>query len=141
MKLLVGIGLSEHDRGAVRFAGWLGSHSEVADPVRALHALNPAAVKVALTRTTLEQIETDVRDVARRAIDGSGVEHLEVILDGYPEVALNRLGTAAGVDAIVVGRHAKRGEDPLVRLGKVARRLLRSLDHPTIVVRPDFGCR
>ncbi|NJK31386.1 MAG: universal stress protein, partial [Deltaproteobacteria bacterium] len=43
------------------------------------------------------------------------------------------------LDALLVGRRARRDEDPIVRLGEVTRRVVRKLPAPVIVVPPDFG--
>ncbi|PRQ03459.1 Universal stress protein family protein [Enhygromyxa salina] len=86
-----------------------------------------------------QQVAKDVAEVMTRA--GLDVERVraELVEDDQVERGLSESAARLGVDALVVGRRAKRDEDPLVRLGEVTRRLLRRLPVPVVVVPPDFG--
>jgi nucleotide-binding universal stress UspA family protein len=54
------------------------------------------------------------------------------------EETLEAARTEHGAEGLVVGRQAPREGHHLLRLGKVARRLLRSLGGPLVVVPPDW---
>jgi nucleotide-binding universal stress UspA family protein len=47
-------------------------------------------------------------------------------------------GALAATTGIIVGRRAAESDSSIIRLGKVARRLLRRLDSPVFVVPPDL---
>jgi nucleotide-binding universal stress UspA family protein len=52
--------------------------------------------------------------------------------------ALTDAVAAESAGAVIVGRIAKRGSHPLVRLGRVARRLVRHLPAPLVIAPPDL---
>jgi nucleotide-binding universal stress UspA family protein len=91
----------------------------------------------------------EVRLAAREALDAllekskahGAIPELGLLDADTIEEGLTTEAASEKADAIVVGRRAKRGEAPIVRLGPVARRLLRTLPTTVVVSPPDIGER
>ena len=140
MRWLVGVDLRQRSGGAVAFARGLVRHGKghqavaahvIEDHARAvLSEYDPKAAEVLPERveSLLEPLSSDAtfRDVgsipATAAEDGLAVAARENECDGY-----------------ILGRRVPAQGRGLVRLGRVARRMLRTLELPTIVVPPDLG--
>jgi nucleotide-binding universal stress UspA family protein len=83
----------------------------------------------------------NVADVlGREGLSGDRVR-VELIEDDEIDRGLVSAATQLSLDALIVGRRARRDEEPIVRLGEVTRRVLRRLPTPVIVVPPDYGSR
>ncbi len=137
----VGVELTADHMGPLRFAAALASGT---DRVVGIHVMpDQERLHPLVSRdeaTALRQRITD--DVARLLVQhGIAREQVSarVVEDDYPALALVEQASQQGLDALVIGRRARRDEDPIVRLGEVARRILRKLPAPVIVVPPDFG--
>lgn len=84
-------------------------------------------------------------DGARRALErtvdelgvASSFSELHATLAASPEAGISAAVGTLGVDGAVIGRIADSDDATLWRLGKVARRLLRQLPAPIMVVPPD----
>lgn len=135
---IVGLDLGERSRGALVFAAWMRSAAspEGRPQLIGVHVLETwAARHLQVGRDEYVQV---VRRIAEARIAGVGAA-----LDGVEVVEAERAedglaGATLGAGALVIGRQALRGERPLVRLGRVARRLLRQLPAPVFVVPPDL---
>ncbi len=136
----VGVELSEDHLGALRFASRLAGGEgalvgiHVMPNAERLHPL-VSREQIAAIR---EQIHVDVELLFRRAGAEAEVE-VSLLEDDRPELALVELAGRRHFDALIIGRRARRDDDPLVRLGEISRRILRKLPTPVIVVPPDFG--
>jgi nucleotide-binding universal stress UspA family protein len=130
---ILGLDLGPRSHGALVFAAWLRSGG--AD-VRGLHVLEAwAGPFLAAT----EDPGVTVRAVVAERYAHLGIaplEQVEVMV--MPRAEDGLLGAAATAEGLVIGRAAPRGERPRVRLGSVARRVLRALPVPVIVVPPDL---
>lgn len=128
---IVGLDLNDRARGALVVAGWL---ARAADCVVGVHVLESwarphirpdaiSAVHELVLRATRELHITPPACVSVREADRAE--------DGLAAAAV---GTAG----IVIGRAAPSSRPALIRLGVVARQLLRKLPCPVIVAPPDL---
>ena len=138
MRFVVGMKFGPEDDGALSFAGWMRTQSEDSQFV--------AHHTVELQLRTLDpevaaELEAESRRVARRALRGVGLDDVEIAIaaEGAPESNLAGAPRRDSIDAIIVGRRARTEQRRLVRLGAVARRLLRLLPAPVIVAPPDLA--
>lgn len=135
---IVGLDLGERSHGALVFAAWMRSAAspEGRPQMIGVHVLETWAARH-LPAERDEYVRV-VREIAARRIAGVGAA-----LDGVEVIEAERAedglaGVAGHAQGLVIGRQAPREERPLVKLGRVARRLLRQLPAPTFVVPPDL---
>ncbi|MEZ4385565.1 MAG: universal stress protein [Nannocystaceae bacterium] len=136
---LVGLDLLPQNTGVLRLASWLRAGSPVGVNV-GVHV-----VETGLFRFVGERLAT-ILDAARATMDealrdaGSAelFESLEATAATTAEDGLVEAALRHGASALVIGRWSRRGERSLVKLGRVARRVLRSLPLPVIVTPPDL---
>ncbi|MCB9568701.1 MAG: universal stress protein [Myxococcales bacterium] len=136
---LVGLDLLPQNTGVLRVAAWLRSGSPVGEVI-GVHV-----VETGVFRFVGERIST-ILDAARATMDealldagATGSFHLlEAVAATSAERGLEDAALRHQATALVVGRWSRRGERSLVKLGRVARRLLRSLAAPVIVTPPDL---
>lgn len=140
MRWLVGLDLRPYSRGAIDYASWLRTHGEH-QRLTGLHVIERGRAPSsgifdgdALMSSARFQAERVLEEAGVRSdFDDIGVEFGDTA-EGHLQTAL--LGRDA--DGLIVGRRAATDKTPLVRLGRVARRLLRYLPVPTIVTPPDL---
>lgn len=142
MKWIVGLDLRHRSHGALQFARWL-SRLSPSERFAALHVLEPEHLRAALRTHHLDEVVAAARIEAQRVVrdeaQGARVEEVDVVhRDSDADVALADEARARGADALAVGRIARREERRIVRLGRVARRLLRTLPLPVVVAPPDL---
>ena len=140
MRWMVGIDIRNTSAGAVAVARSLarrsGTHELVAahvieDHARAALAAHDPEAAVALGRhveALLQPLSDDDAFADVGSIPASAAE------DGLEAGATER-----ECDGFIIGRHAPAQGAALVRLGRVARRMLRTLSRPVIVVPPDMA--
>lgn len=129
---VIGLDLLPESRGPLWVAAWLQAGSPPALCV-ASHVVEGGA-------------SADSVGAARACLDGwiadAGAEGVfaatEVLVAASPERGLVDAMTAHQATGLVIGRWSRRTETSLVRLGRVARRLLRDLPGPVIVTPPDL---
>jgi nucleotide-binding universal stress UspA family protein len=140
MRWLVGLDLRPRSDGALRFAVWLARSAPGAESFVAVHVLEEEHLRAALKVHHLDEVTAAARAGAASALAGAGVPEatVEVVQALTAEEGLTAALARHGAGALVVGRIARRDEARLVRLGRVARRLLRALPAPVLVVPPDF---
>ena len=142
----LGLDLREGAEGPLVFARWLcaelGKTGEA--KLAPIHVIEQDQLGLLATADRREEAMALAEDAVQRTLErageaaaGSGplagVRFVEV---GTPEdVLIHEAGNSKG---LIIGRLAPRGEDRLLRLGGVARRLLRRLAAPTVVVPPDL---
>ena len=129
MRCLVGLALDGHAVGAVRFAAWLASPGE--DRIYGLHVLRRSEHH-ALAERALD-------DLAGQTGTATTFETLHVVDHADVGGALIEACDEHAVDLLVLGRRAARGSPAVMRLGRVARRMLRMLPGPVAIVPPDFS--
>ena len=131
MKWVVGVDLRPGCYGALGFARFLAER--VGDTATAVHAVQLPDL--------LDQppSQAEVRDHVERFVqerlDKAGVQ---VAHDVDPDEALHAAVTEQGADGIIIGRRSPADGDEVVRLGAVARRILRHLGHPVLVCPADL---
>ena len=141
-KWILGLDLREGAEGPLVFASWLSTqlgatHRVVLEPI---HAIERDEIRILANVDKGEMIvslaeEAVVRTLGRAGVT-NGIANTRLVEVGEPEDVLT--SAARGADGLIIGRLAPRGKDRVVRLGGVARRLLRSLPAPTLVVPPDL---
>lgn len=141
----IGVELAEDHLGPLRFVAALTQEhpDDVTVGIHVLpdHELLHPLITHEEARQIRERVAADVTAVMVREGLAAERTRVELVEDDAVERGLAETATRVGVDALVVGRRAKRDEDPIVRLGEVTRRLLRRLPVPVVVVPPDFGDR
>lgn len=144
MRWVVGLDLRPLSSGALRFAGWLAGSSRAAggEQFHGVHVLEEDHLRAALQLHHLDEVTAAARQAAIQSGKREGMaERL-----GEPRIvqamtAVQGLAAAAaelGADAIVVGRQAPAEGLRLIRLGRVARHLVRAPPRPVVVVPPDL---
>lgn len=137
-KWIVGLDLSPRSRGAVSFAKLLGERN--GDALFGVHVLEEAHLQAALRYHHLAELESNALSAAKTFVQSVGATFgsTEIAKGNTAEEALTANAARRGCDGIVIGRNAERDETAIVRLGRVARRLLRTLPCTIAVVPPDY---
>jgi nucleotide-binding universal stress UspA family protein len=139
----IGVPLAEDHLGPLRFTAALINISPE-DRGVAIHVMpDPKLLGPVVTPQELHEIRERIAVDVAQILANEGLAHdragIELVEDEPIDRGLAECATRLHASALVVGRRAKRDDDPLVRLGEVTRRLLRRLPVPLIVVPPDFG--
>lgn len=138
-KWIVGLDLGARSQGAIAFAQWLAEHG--GDRSVGVHVLEEAALHTALRYHHLSELERMAKQAADDAIARVGAtaafDSVHVVEGKTAEQSLEQVCEEQGGDAFLVGRNAPREGVHALRLGRVARRLLRNLPAPVLVVPPD----
>jgi len=142
MRWIVGLDLLQLSVGALRFASWL-RRSAPAERSSGVHVLTPHPLRQSLANKSEEEFRLWVHGLAQECVDEAGVgEELDgvVLVEGESaeEGLLSALAAGRG-EGLIIGRKAASGAESFVRLGRVARRLLRRMPAPIVVVPPDLG--
>lgn len=141
MRWIVGLDLLDHSHGALRFARWLHQRGP-GEVMIGVHALGMATLHdpeiAAETPFKTWILEATRRSVAELGAAEAFAE-IGVIEAMAPEDGLERALVDKGASALILGRRARSRDDRLVRLGRVARRLLRQMPAPIAVVPPDLA--
>ncbi|MFO7561345.1 MAG: universal stress protein [Enhygromyxa sp.] len=141
----VGVELAEDHLGPIRFAATL-TQIRPDDAEIGIHVipdqelLHPLVTHEDADANRKRAVANVTEVMAREGLKGERVR-VELVEVDEVERGLSEAAVRLGVDALIVGRRARRDEDPIVRLGPVTRRLLRRLPAPVIVVPPDYGDR
>jgi nucleotide-binding universal stress UspA family protein len=140
MRWIVGVDVGAGPHGALVFAAWAArTGAPRGGDLVAVHVLEDEHLRVVLRLHHLDEVSA----AARQATEETLARHeLEVPVEIVQAVeASDGLAAAAErltADAIVVGRHAGVDGSGLARLGRIARRTLRELAAPVIVVPHDL---
>jgi nucleotide-binding universal stress UspA family protein len=143
MKLVIGLDLRPYSQGALHFARWLSVASKRGgEAFVGIHVLEQDHLAAVLRYHHLDEVRDGAVASARAALKATGAEGIvgepRIVIGTDADEDLTEAVRAEGATALLVGRMAKRGENPVVRLGRVARRLVRGLQVPVIVVPPDL---
>ena len=141
MRWLIGIDLRALSRGALAFAHWLGTNTKDNHfhGVHVVEGTRNRSVLEGKTEAQLERFHDHVAQVLREQLADPLFESLEVHTAPSADVGLGDLATESGAEALIVGRMKPAGKSSAIHLGRVARRLLRRLPVPTVVVPPDLA--
>jgi nucleotide-binding universal stress UspA family protein len=142
MRWVVGVDLRPHSHGAINFAAWLRAQDQTGQArLEALHVVDkrvfelPDAPAPTIVLSRAKQA-TIAALSARHVLDAFA--HVDAIEADDVIDTLAAAGALATSTGLIVGRRAAESDARVVRLGKVARRLLRRLDSPVFVVPPDL---
>jgi nucleotide-binding universal stress UspA family protein len=144
MKWIVGLDLRPFSRGAIQFAAWLAANSTAAggEELVGVHVLEEGVLLNLLRYQHLDDVLASAQAAARTAVAEVGAsdrfETIEILRGAHAESCLEEARVTHQGEALVVGRHAKQEGVSLVRLGRVARKLVRALHAPVVVVPPDL---
>lgn len=138
----LGLDLREGAEGPLVFARWLCEHLAARSSPATLvpiHVIEQDQLQLLASGDKQEEALALAEDALARTLerlgDATPLEDLRLVEVGKPADVL--ASAASNTDGLIIGRLAPRGKDRLLRLGGVARRLLRQLPSPTIVVPPD----
>jgi nucleotide-binding universal stress UspA family protein len=110
-----------------------------------VHVLEEEHLRAVLRLHHMDEVVTKARAVAQQTLEQEGaseyVRDVEIVTGRRADESLQSACEAQHADGIIIGRMAKRGSHRIVRLGGVARRLLRRLPAPVLVVPPDLQIR
>jgi nucleotide-binding universal stress UspA family protein len=145
MKWLVGLDMRPRSTGAIGFAVWMArtSNSRVKDAVLGVHVVEMDDLLPQLEDADEETILGSLRAPAIESMKRAAMEAefaTPLVTPGrHAERTLEAATVFHNAAGLVVGRAAATDELSLVRLGRVARRLLRTLSVPLIVTPPDLA--
>jgi nucleotide-binding universal stress UspA family protein len=110
--------------------------------VAAVHVLKEPFLQSVLRHHDLEEVLRQAQQEAARVVAEAGagddIREIHIKKADCVETALENARVECGADGLILGRQAKRMSHDVVRLGKVCRKVLRSLEAPAIVVPPDL---
>lgn len=132
---IIGIDLRPRSDGAVRFGGWLQAQAPESVKLLGVHALEHDEDRYLHSR---EQVEVAIEETLERAGVRAAFTSVEVSAADRPETALESLQRAEDAHGLIIGRRATADSGAIIRLGSVARRMLRRLVAPTFVVPPEL---
>ncbi len=143
MKWIVGLDLRPSSQGAVAFARWLGNaNASGGESFIGIHVLEEAHVQAVLRYHHLGEVTEAASKAAAQVYSdhqiGDAWGEPELLKTVHAETGLEQARASHGGDGIIIGRQAAREGGDMVRLGRVARRTLRTLAGPVIVVPPDM---
>lgn len=141
MRWLIGVDLRERGKGALNVGAWLRAQpfAEPAELV-AVHVIDervwgPRDVAEALRPSAERALFREIEPLASSA----GIVSARVVTARSVEEGLTRVAAETKCEGIVIGRAAPRQGRRLVRLGSTARRMLRALPLPVMVVPADMA--
>lgn len=140
MKWIIGLDLRTGD-GPVRFARWIQETSRApeGEELVFVHVLEAEHLRYALRLHHLDEVTEGARREAERVLATEGARGILRVEQGLTaEDRLEEIRVEVGANVMVLGRAAPREGRHVVRLGRVARRMLRRLGSPVIVVPPDL---
>lgn len=143
MRWIVGIDFTDRSGGALHMAAWMRAHGSPTVPQEfvGVHALPERLRQLMVRDATAEAPEMTVVDM-RQLVAESGVgDPFSGLCADWATSAEEGLTLAAAnpeVTGIIIGRASGREPRGFARLGRVARRLVRRLPSPVMVVPPDL---
>ncbi len=141
MRWIIGLDTRPSSHGAIELAGWLAS-TKTGDDFHGVHVLEHDELMAVLRSHHLSEIVEKAEAAVAEAVAGApslgGSCSCEVVQGMSAEKTLVDAVARHGADGLIIGRQAKRHDNPVVSLGRVARRLLRHLPVATIVTPPDL---
>lgn len=129
---IVGVDLGGRSRGALVFGHWLGDGSDCVTGMYVLEAWARSYVGSDVVSTVHHAVFTTACELGISPPARVRVVEAEHVEEALAQAAQDGAG-------LVLGRAARAGEASLVHLGRVARRLLRILPGPVVVVPPDLA--
>jgi nucleotide-binding universal stress UspA family protein len=144
MRWIIGIDFVGRSRGALHMAAWLRTHGREPQTFYGVHVL-PETARATVPIEAVESTPLLAEDEIRKIVHETGLsDPLDDVACAWARSSDDGLATIATTRAasgIVIGRAAATDSHAIVRLGRVARRLLRALPVPVMVVPPDATLR
>jgi nucleotide-binding universal stress UspA family protein len=143
MRWMIGADLGTRSHGALQFASWLCARSSANNEqqLSLTHVLD-ARLRQMLRTDLMAQLMERTRTELAAALDDANATRCtaerQVVEADSPEAGILQALEGTQSDALVIGRRSRREGHQLVRLGRTARRLLRRLPKPVVVVPPDL---
>lgn len=141
MRWIVGLDLRGLSQGAIHFARWLHEHAR-AERLVGVHVIEAYPDAARDIELPIESFQEWLQAAAEREVAKAGAraafDDVDVSRSTSAEDGLGAAVEAKRADGLILGRKAPRGQEPLVRLGRVARRLVRRAEAPLVVVPPDL---
>lgn len=144
-KWIVALDLQPSSHGAVRFASWIAhAGSPAGDPqLVGVHVIEREQLAPIFRLQSPDEVRRRAEQALQRELDDASLHELfaaqRVALGARAHEVLEDEAAREHADAIVVGRRVAKDATARVRLGINARRLLRALPIPVIVVPPDYA--
>lgn len=141
VRWIVGLDLRPRSQGAIKTARWLAAHGRPGMRHRfyGVHVV-PQAPRVSVRDDEIDELCEAARVQAQATVADAGATDVFARIDavpGSPRDALAAAATYYDVDGLVIGRHGPREGGTAIRLGTVARQLVRALPAAVMVVPPD----
>ncbi|MEX1369471.1 MAG: universal stress protein [Nannocystaceae bacterium] len=141
MRWIVGLDLRPRSQGAIKTARWLHEHrtAQARNRFFGVHVV-PLTPRVSARDDEMDELCERARTKAEGAVGESGSAAAFDRIEAVPGTPVQTLGAATtyyDVDGLIIGRHGPREGGTVVRLGTVARQLLRGLPAAVMVVPPD----
>jgi nucleotide-binding universal stress UspA family protein len=140
MRWLIGVELRERDRGALSMGAWLHAQP-FAEPTE-LVAVHVIDERIWGPRDVAEALRPSAERALARELESlgpsSGLVSARVVAAPSVASGLARMARELECDGMVIGRAAPRRGRQIVRLGSTARRILRELPMPVMVVPADM---
>jgi nucleotide-binding universal stress UspA family protein len=143
-QLTVGLDFRQQTTGAVQYALWLckAASLHASGHVHFVHVIEPDAmvelIRHADEQTMLGAFKQRGKEILDEVAHGEHLHAPEVLAGDAVELLEDVARKQASTALMISRRAASRSGMTLERLGAVARRLLRRLKQPTIVVPPDL---
>lgn len=142
---VTGLDLRPHSHGAINFTRWLHAHDKGgALTFDGLHVVDAVALELPSAPSKTELVGA-ARAAARTALEVRGAREIfssvDVIDSDEVVETLSSAGELRITAGLILGRRAAGEDAAFIRLGKVARRLLRRLPCPVFVVPADLELR
>ncbi|OGK93011.1 MAG: hypothetical protein A2W08_01830 [Candidatus Rokubacteria bacterium RBG_16_73_20] len=142
MKWILGLDLGPRSRGALQFARWIAEATHGSDDFVAVHVLDVDHLWGVLKYHHLSEIIEVANAAAHRELErawpGGSLPVIEVRQALTVEDGLAEARARHRAEGLVIGRAASTEGHHLVRLGRVARRVLRQLASPVVIAPPDL---
>jgi nucleotide-binding universal stress UspA family protein len=144
MKWIIGVDVGRRSRGALQFARWLAEATGESgkDAFVPVHVLDEEHLRMMLRYHHLDDlVEAERSGVSRQIADmmGRGDLEPEIMQAVTVDDGLEAQRARENATGVIVARAAPSEGRRVFRLGGVARRLLRRLASPVIVVPPDLA--
>ena len=127
----------------MKVADWLARNlkSQQGESFSGVHILEREQLDQVARLVDLDESKRQTEAAMTRVVENAGAGELlsdRTLLSNLSAEEGLTQSVGDGDAVLIIGRTAKRGEDRLVRLGRVARRLLRTLPAPIVVTPPDL---
>jgi nucleotide-binding universal stress UspA family protein len=144
-KWIVALDLAPSSHGAVRFASWIAHAGSPPGELElvGIHVIEREQLAPIFRLQTPDEVGRRAQQALERELDTAALRELfavqRIALGARAHEVLAHEAARENASAIVVGRHAAKDSTARIRLGANARRLLRALPVPVIVVPPDYA--